>query len=47
MLAYYAWDTDEAQLLAKSDVVETLQQLVKSALINTLSPRLGWHCVRW
>jgi thioredoxin-related protein len=29
MLAYYAWDTDEAQLLAKSDVVETLQQLVK------------------
>ena len=29
MLAYYAWDTDEAQLLAQKDVVPTLQQLVK------------------
>ncbi len=30
MLAYYAWDTDEAQLLAQAEVVPTLQQLVKN-----------------
>jgi thioredoxin-related protein len=30
MLAYYAWDTDEAQLLAQKDVVPTLQQLVQN-----------------
>jgi thiol-disulfide isomerase/thioredoxin len=30
MLAYYAWDTDEAQLLAQTEVVPTLQQLVKN-----------------
>jgi hypothetical protein len=30
MLAYYAWDTDEAQLMAQKDVVPTLQQLVKN-----------------
>jgi thiol-disulfide isomerase/thioredoxin len=30
MLAYYAWDTDEAQLLAQVEVVPTLQQLVKN-----------------
>lgn len=30
MLAYYAWDTDEAQLLAQKDMVPTLQQLVKN-----------------
>ena len=30
MLAYYAWDTDEAQLLAQRDVVPTLQQLAQN-----------------
>ena len=30
MLAYYAWDTDEAQLMAQKDAVPTLQQLVKN-----------------
>jgi thioredoxin-like negative regulator of GroEL len=30
MLAYYAWETDEAQLMAQKDVVPTLQQLVQN-----------------
>ena len=30
ILAYYAWDTDEAQLLSQKDVVPTLQQLVQN-----------------
>jgi thiol-disulfide isomerase/thioredoxin len=29
MLAYYAWDTDESQLLAKSDLAKTVLQLAK------------------
>jgi thioredoxin-related protein len=34
MLAYYAWDTDESQLLAKNDLAQTVLQLAKKCPVQ-------------
>jgi thiol-disulfide isomerase/thioredoxin len=45
MLAFYAWDTDERQVLKGLDLASTLARLTRTCTLDEASIRLEWHAV--
>ncbi|MES2295545.1 MAG: thioredoxin family protein [Pseudomonadota bacterium] len=45
MLAYYAWDCDERQVLGTLDLATTLARLTRTCTLDEASVRLEWHAL--